>query len=256
MKTFRLLLAVLLFSTCIYAQKTKTIVADDGNNFTDYYTIIKKGKIKHGPFVRLNQEKDTLAFGSFDNGTKIGIWHYNNKLGERYLVYNHTSNELLFCSDEALMVKTFLIKQNDAFVVDNVDRIPLFVGEKDAFYKSFLSLHLPLNIMENGKYGRSEVSFVIDVNGQIKDVSVDKKFSPELERNIIRLLNKDKAVWLPAIKNSEKVESKIIIRIDVVANLNDAQQDFSPYINHLVMVHYTTIKSVIPVQNVRNGRYQ
>ncbi len=255
MKTIRLLLVILLFSTCIYAQKTKTIVADEANNFTDYYTIIKKGKIKHGPFVRLNQEKDTLAFGSFDNGTKTGIWHYNNNFGERYLVYNHTLNELLFCSDEALRVKSFLIKQNEAFVVDNVDRSPLFVGEKDAFFKSFLSLQLPLNIMENGKYGRSEVSFVVDVNGQIKDVSVDKKFSPELERNIIRLLNKDKAVWLPAIKNSEPVESKIIIRIDVVANTNDAQQEFLPYINHLVMVFYTTIRSVKPVSTVRNGRY-
>ncbi|WP_028889531.1 toxin-antitoxin system YwqK family antitoxin [Tenacibaculum ovolyticum] len=181
-------------------------------NYTHYLSANKKIKIgesvsfnKHGKMNVLNfYNKEGRKHGRaqtwFDNGNKNiegiylegkreGVWklyHYNGKLASKGVFkkdsllktsfYNSLGNKIEFKYDD------FKIKK-PKFKVDNkkyVDRLKKLV--KSINYKV---------------KGKINVYYVIDVDGKIKDVTIDEKLPKKLKKQIITFFENIEG-WVPA----------------------------------------------------------
>ncbi len=100
---------------------------------------------------------------------------------------------------------------------DQVDSPAEYPGGIMAFRKEVQEkIVYPASAIEAGIKGTCQYSFVIDVNGNITDIKVDKSLSSDLDQAVIKALENTQT-WIPAKEKNENVPVKfsLPIRMDL-----------------------------------------
>lgn len=103
--------------------------------------------------------------------------------------------------------------ENDSSFVTNPDIQPSFKGGEGEL-RAYLAANLkyPVISQENGEQGRVIVSAIVNVDGSLSDVKVEKSVSPSLDKEAKRLVS-NMPLWNPGMVNDEPVRTKCLIPV-------------------------------------------
>lgn len=189
------------------------------SNYTHYLTKEKKVKIgesisynKHGKISALlyyneKGEKHGKSQVWFDNGNlnmqgvylkgkREGVWkiyHYNGKLAGRGIAKNDSIIKTTYYNDKGEKI-------NDPNSIIK-EKPPVFKGGKEKYYQQLKKLTKGISYKVKGKV---YVYYVIDINGNIRDVTIDEKLPKKLEKEIIIFFEELKG-WEPAMHLNRKI---------------------------------------------------
>ena len=98
-------------------------------------------------------------------------------------------------------------------IVDNVDEKAQFPGGVEGYIKWFREhFKYPTILQENGVRGRVLVRFIIECDGSLSFLRVDKSPSEELSKEALRLV-RSMPKWKPAMKDGQPVRSRCFVPI-------------------------------------------
>ena len=215
MKKF--LLFIIFSFVCIYsqAQKNQTIkakavkvseVLNDGSviayTMNDDYDCIK---------VKITREPNTFYYDDqiidVPTGSLIIVGTYRH-YSSTYPVVKIPKQEI----KEASPTKNSKISKSKK-IYDVVDEMPVFPGGIGALLE-YLATHVkyPIVAQENGVQGRVIVSFVVECDGSITDVHVERSVDPSLDREAIRVVS-SMPRWSPGKLNGYIVRVKYSVPV-------------------------------------------
>lgn len=97
-------------------------------------------------------------------------------------------------------------ESNKIFNGDDVDQKPSFPGGNKALNKFIASnLRYPDMAQENGIQGRVVVKFIVEKDGSISNVEVDRSVYPSLDNEAMRVI-KNMPKWIPGQINGKAVK--------------------------------------------------
>ena len=97
-------------------------------------------------------------------------------------------------------------ESNKIFNGDDVDQKPSFPGGTNAFNTFIVSnLKYPVVAQENGIQGRVVVKFIVEKDGSISNVEVDRSVDPSLDNEAMRVI-KNMPKWIPGQINGKAVK--------------------------------------------------
>ena len=215
MKKF--LLFIIFSFVCIYsqAQKNQTIkakavkvseVLNDGSviayTMNNDYDCIK---------VKITREPNTFYYDDqiidVPTGSLIIVGTYRH-YSSTYPVVRIPKQEI----KEASPTKNSKISKSDK-VYDVVEQMPSFPGGNGALLE-YLATHVkyPVVAQKNGAQGRVIVSFVVECDGSIADVRVERSVDPSLDREAIRVVS-SMPRWSPGKLNGYIVRVKYSVPV-------------------------------------------
>ena len=220
MKKF--LLFIIFSFVCIYsqAQKNQTIkakavkvseVLNDGSviayTMNDDYDCIK---------VKITRDSNTFYYDNMiidvptGNLIVIGTYRHNSST---YPVVKIPKQEI----KEVTPTKNSKISKSKK-IYDVVDEMPVFPGGIGALLE-YLATHVkyPVVAQENGVQGRVIVSFVVECDGSITDVRVERSVDPSLDREAIRVVS-SMPRWSPGKLNGYIVRVKYSVPVSFRLN--------------------------------------
>ncbi|NDV67393.1 energy transducer TonB [Dysgonomonas sp. 25] len=105
-------------------------------------------------------------------------------------------------------------KQDEIFPYEGMETPPVSpVGNLEEFFKWIgENIEYPESMLKNGEQGRVMVRFIIDKEGKITDINILRTFSPDADKEVIRVL-KLSPDWTPGKHRGHKVKTKITIPI-------------------------------------------
>lgn len=103
-------------------------------------------------------------------------------------------------------------------VYDVVEQMPSFPGGNSGLM-TYLNqhTHYPAEAQENGVQGRVVVSFVVEKNGQINDVTVMRHVDPSLDKEAIRVV-RNMPRWTPGKQGGEPVRVRFTVPVSFRLN--------------------------------------
>lgn len=203
------------------------------NKYGDEVKILRQlGNVSH--------EVETTQYVYDQNGNWIKKLHYiNDKLKnwtEREITYATSVDDYSKVIEEAMkleakgqrisdMVKheqdsiqayqKAIEEEEKAYgpIVDNVDEKAQFPGGVEGYIKWFREhFKYPAILKENGVQGRVLVRFIIECDGSLSFLRVDKSPSEELSKEALRLV-RSMPKWKPAMKDGQPVRSRCFVPI-------------------------------------------
>lgn len=133
---------------------------------------------------------------------------YVFKKGDNDIYSKQEQNEYESKSKEKNVIKE---EQNESesnkiFNGDDVDQQPSFPGGTNAFNTFIVSnLKYPVVAQENGIQGRVVVKFIVEKDGSISNVEVDRSVYPSLDNEAMRVI-KNMPKWIPGQINGKAVK--------------------------------------------------
>jgi protein TonB len=215
MKKFLLFFILTLVSIYCHAQKKQTIkanavkvseVLNDGSviayTMNDDYDCIK---------VKITREPNTFYYDDqiidvpTGNLIVIGTYRHNSST---YPVVKIPKQEI----KEASPTQNSKISKSDK-VYDVVEQMPSFPGGNGALLE-YLATHVkyPVVAQKNGVQGRVIVSFIVECDGSITDVRVERSVDPSLDREAIRVVS-SMPRWSPGKLNGYIVRVKYSVPV-------------------------------------------
>ena len=215
MKKF--LLFIIFSFVCIYsqAQKNQTIkakavkvseVLNDGSviayTMNNDYDCIK---------VKITRDPNTFYYDDqiidVPTGSLIIVGTYRHN-SSTYPVVKIPKQEI----KEVAPTKNSKISKSKK-IYDVVDEMPVFPGGNGALLE-YLATHVkyPVVAQENGVQGRVIVSFVVECDGSITDVRVERSVDPSLDREAIRVVS-SMPRWSPGKLNGYIVRVKYSVPV-------------------------------------------
>lgn len=107
------------------------------------------------------------------------------------------------------------IDENDVKVYDfvSIDRQPGFPGGMEMFYQYLKkSVKYPVEAQNNNVQGKVFLSFIVEKNGELADIKVERKLGAGTDEEAIRVL-KESPKWIPGIYEGKAVRVKYNIPI-------------------------------------------
>lgn len=115
--------------------------------------------------------------------------------------------------------------EEEVFLV--VEEMPVFM-QKDSSLVDFINskIKYPELAIINNHSGRVIVSFVVNKNGEVEDVSVVKKTHKELDDEAIRVVSLTNLLWQPGKQNGKTCNVKFTIPISFYSPNDLVKKDF------------------------------
>ncbi len=140
--------------------------------------------------------------GEYYNNKKTGIWEFYNPDGSLMQKYDYDKKELLYI--EKVPNQQLTVKTDSGSITINVERIPTFIGGIQEFMRHIQSnVKYPELAMDNGVEGNVIVAFVVEKDGTVSNVEVEKPVGYGLDKESIRVIQLTSGSWLPAIHDGE-----------------------------------------------------
>jgi antitoxin component YwqK of YwqJK toxin-antitoxin module len=154
-----------------------------------------KAGLEHGEYKSWFDNGNLNAQGKLYNGNKEGlftIYHYNGVLaGKAIFKKDKVIREIYYnTQEEVTNIKDVICKKK-----------PLFKGGIGKYRKELNKLKYVLNYKIDGDV---YVNFVIDVNGAIRDVTIDETIPKKLYKQIVDFFESIEG-WSPAIDRNRKI---------------------------------------------------
>lgn len=216
MKT-KIVLLLLFICNLSYPQELKTKIKKDGV-FKEIYTTNNKDKKRQGIYVKMyRNSSDTLIKGLYDQDKMIGLWSYYKKNNEKYFQYNYDYNKIEYLDDTIAKIDTFFIKEGNNFVLSKISFPPIYIGFEGELRKIIENNLEPTpQLLVDKKSGLTIASFVIDKNGIIKDITIEKSIDDAFNNKLVNSINLIKGKWIPAKKENIPIDSKIYVVIETI----------------------------------------
>jgi antitoxin component YwqK of YwqJK toxin-antitoxin module len=143
-------------------------------------------------------DKGSISFsGIYMNDLKEGIWkyyHYNGKEACKQYFKKDSLMKTILYNEIGNVTNNKLIEK----------RNPIFKGGQEKFKAKIRKLENDLSNLYDKVEGKIQVYFIVDVDGNIKDISVDKKIPKSLQSQIKYHFKRIKG-WEPAIYMNRKI---------------------------------------------------
>ncbi|MCL2073118.1 MAG: energy transducer TonB [Marinilabiliaceae bacterium] len=108
-------------------------------------------------------------------------------------------------------------------IYTHVDKTAVFKGQPSKIEKFiFKNAIYPFQAWQNCIEGVVNVSFVVTKEGTLQNVIIENGTDPQLDEEAIRIV-KMMTKWKPAIKNKEKVDSRVTIPVSFMMSLQEKQ---------------------------------
>ena len=109
--------------------------------------------------------------------------------------------------------KTVVAKKNQQ-VFDVVEKMPEYPGGQAALFE-YLSKNVkyPADAEKQKIEGRVLVSFVVNTDGSITDISVERKAFPSLDAEAVRVIS-GMPKWIPGEQKGQKVRVKYTVPLN------------------------------------------
>jgi protein TonB len=130
-----------------------------------------------------------------------------------YNGYVHISHYPEIKYDPSLIIDYIEICDNSMELYDYSDPMPSFPGGQTAFYEYLKSnLKYPNQAKENGVEGRVLINFIVESDGSISDVLLQKSIGYGCDEEAIRLIEQSPP-WIPGKINDKPVRVQFILPI-------------------------------------------
>ncbi len=172
-----------------------------------------KPEIKSGKFYFFNELGKVSVTGQYQDDYPIGLWSYYSLSGEVTAVLDYKSvfeflleEETYPFVDSVYMGRTDL-GANKSGSFSEVGTMPQFFdGDPQRTFRDYIKNHLkyPVYARHHGLEGRVLVQFTIDQEGRVRDPSVIKGTSPELNMEALRVII-NSPLWIPGKLRKNRV---------------------------------------------------
>jgi hypothetical protein len=218
----------------IYAKSLeKKIKKVKDDYFTNIFTIDKSSKQKNGEYFKIKiHSSDTLVYGKYVNDRKTGLWKYRGAGNKDYILYNYDSHLIEYLSPSISKIDSFYIKSESegVYLLGKVDSPPIYLGYQGEVKALFdHNVKVPVEEMARGLEGTSVASFIIDTNGKIKDVKVERSINKNFDKMMINTIKMIDSDWIPAKVNNTLTESKMLILAHVSNSIVNSNVKNKPY---------------------------
>jgi len=153
--------------------------------------------------------EEVIEEGDYVGGLKDGLWTETNAAGTYWIKEKFLKGK--FLSGESF-------KDGNTYIYALENEFPVFKGGMDAFY-SYLSrsVRYPADAQRAGISGRVFLSFIVEKNGTLSDIKVDRSVSPSIDEEAVRVLRRSPA-WIPGKQHGIPVRVKYNIPISFSLN--------------------------------------
>lgn len=180
----------------------------------DYYadslgTVLVEGGKGHFKQHRKSNGEEFIEEGDYVNGLKDGLWSETNVSGTYW--YKEKFLKGKFLSGESFKDgKTYLYALENEF--------PTFAGGMDKFYRYLAaSVRYPADAQRAGISGKVFLSFVVERDGSLIDIRVDRGLSPSIDQEAIRVLTRSPK-WIPGKQHGIPVKVRYNIPLSFSLN--------------------------------------
>lgn len=182
------------------------------------YTKDKKTKLFEGEYLKTyTKTNDTLCFGRYENGNRIGEWRFTSN--DLNFIYNYDSKDFRFLDTLFKANNEFYIKQGRAFKLAEVDRPAIYL-DSELELKLFLNrnIRIPEQVRKDGIEDYAVASIVVDSLGDFKFYRIEKAISDAFDKEMISVINKLPNTFLPAVKDGIAIDSKIYLTFNIASD--------------------------------------
>ena len=96
-----------------------------------------------------------------------------------------------------------------------VEQLPEYPGGTQAFYRALAkNLRLTPEVVKSGAQGKVVVSFLVQKNGKVEDITVLQSLHPAVDREVVRSVRKLKR-FKPATQNGKAVWFRYTVPISI-----------------------------------------
>jgi TonB family protein len=195
-------------------------------NVTLYFDVLKDGKIsnievKDDYPTELIEEAKRLTKYILFQPASIGNIKVDSKI---FLVFNfNTNNYKKFCKQRGFITPKEINLFDTSFVIyDRADVSPQYYKGDDALNEYVLSnLEYPDIAIRQNIQGTVLLSFIVEPNGTLSNIVVEKEFNHLCTNEAIRVLKNTK--WKPGIKDGKFIRYKT--KYPIIFNLNNINKD-------------------------------
>jgi len=146
----------------------------------------------------------SVVEGDFKRGYKHGTWVLKSKSGE--FSYREEFKDGVFISGESE-------KDGMKRTYTSIDTPPDFKGGSAAFYSYIMkNVTYARDAQQNNIQGKVFLSYVVDVDGTVTDIKVDRGLYPSLDEEAVRVLQYCPK-WTPGMKHGFPVRVKYNIPV-------------------------------------------
>jgi len=145
--------------------------------------------------------------------------------------------------------ETTAAAQPKVFDFVSVDTPPVFPGGLKKFY-SFIGKNIkyPPQAVKNNIQGKVFLEFIVEADGRLSNVKVDKGLSPELDQEALRVLESSPA-WKPGTKDKQPV--RVMYHMPISFTLSGGSTPPSRKINKVVLLKKETTAPENALSTVR-----
>ena len=195
-------------------------------NVTLYFDVLKDGKISNievkddYPIELIEEAKRLIKYIIFQPAT-LG----NSKVDSKtFLVFKFNTNTYKkYCKQRGFIIPKEINLFDTSFVIyDRADVSPVYYKGDDALTEFLLSnLEYPDIAIRQNLQGTVLLSFIVEPNGTISNIDVEKEFNHLCTNEAIRVLKNTK--WKPGIKDGKLIRYKT--KYPIIFNLNNINKD-------------------------------
>jgi TonB family protein len=191
-----------------------------------YFDVLKDGKISNievkddYPIELIEEAKRLIKFILFQPAS-IGNIKVDSKT---FLVFNFNANNYKkYCKQRGFIIPKEINLFDTSFVIyDRADVSPQYFKGDDALNEYVLSnLEYPDIAIRQNLQGIVLLSFIVEPNGTISNIVVEKEFNHLCTNEAIRVLKNTK--WKPGIKDGKLIRYKT--KYPIIFNLNNINKD-------------------------------
>jgi TonB family protein len=161
---------------------------------------------KNGEWISWREDGSMNSKQSFENGLRNGESEYFFDNGNR-------SGKVLFKNDQRVKEEYW---ESDGTLLSDVkvaNQPPSFPGGKDKFYQYIRdNLERPKSARKKKLKGTVKVVFIVSRDGSIKNITVLKGVSPELDKEAIKVIS-EMPKWREGRSMNRPVDARMVIPI-------------------------------------------
>jgi TonB family protein len=188
------------------------IYATLGPRLQSFHTTDQSGSVKNGNYISYQDGMaDTTGF--FKNNQKDGTWSvHTHSVPDHLIKQLEYKNDLLISEKDSTEVNKrnqhILDSLNANKKFANVEAESSFSGG-DRGWQQFLfkNFHYPDRAVNNNIQGQIIIQFVVNKEGKVEDVTLEKSVEYSLDKESISTIYKSDGNWIAAVQNGRNVKS-------------------------------------------------
>lgn len=184
--------------------------------YEEFYTIDKSTKEKQGSYLKIGKStQDTLAYGSYEQGSKSGVWSFRGRNNSLYLDYDFDQKKMVGYHGKVYDKDSVQVKKDGSYKVLKVDHPARYIGFEQEINRVLkYTIKTPQAVFDKAQGGMFLASFDVNDKGTAGNFLIESSYEPKLNEPVKKALTDFKEGWIPAAINGTPVTSKMYLMIN------------------------------------------